>query len=408
MGTEHFILILAAEALVVCVFVSGLILLKNHNLLKLIKQLRARLQTSRESLRENMSQPSPPQIPYDERLDEQLADTIDYHHSLGSPQDIALDLDPDSPQDRRTAALRHAFLIAEKEATASGEHVNWNFLAGRYEQLISFHQDYAPEPTAHLQEDLNQAEHELQQARKRIDNLARFKTMYLELEERWERCKDKADGHYNELQSLAEKTEQPDNFRQLLDQYHSSYQDIDGFIENGSKGPEKNAPGAPADQQHELRRLRSMAADQHRIIRELQDKLSASSAVEEKAVIVESLQNELMKQARFLQESDTCIQLMEDELASANRQLTQLRDRANQAAPLKTEIKGLKEASETKEQIIGSLQQEVRRLNRKLKLAQETPPEDNQELRALRKGLSTLQAEYNELEEKFLSLKLKE
>lgn len=408
MGTEHFIVILAAEALLACIFVIGLVLLKYRRLQKLIAQLRARLHTLSERQRENLAKP-PPQIPYGERLDEQIGATVDYHRSLGSSRDIALDLAHAPPSNRRTAALRHAFLLAEKEATANNDDTNWTALTDRYEQLLPLRRARAPEQAtgAQLQEDLDQVESELQQARKRIANLERFKTMYLELEERWERCKVKANGHYSALQSMALKTGQSDGFNDLLEQYHSSYQDVD-TVPQDDQASSDTAGGAPSDQLHELHRLRSMTADQHRIISELQDRLTASSVVEEKAVIVNSLQNELSKQARFLRESETCIQLMEDELANANRQLVQLRERANQTAPLITEIKSLRETGETKDQIIGSLQQEIRRLSKELKNAEQSPPDDKQEVRGLRKELSALQSNYNDLEEKFLSLKLKD
>lgn len=411
MGTSHFILIFVAEALAVCLFIIGLVLLKNRKLRNLITQLQARLKELAANQKNAViPPPAPPQpeLSYSDRLDEQLAATKEHHDSLDSHQDIALDLDPDSPLARRTAALRYALLVAEREATADAQ-TNWEILASRYQQLLSFNEDYAPQTDAtdtQPQEDLDQIKDELQQAKKRITNLERFKAMYFELEELWEKCKDKADEHYNELRSMAAKTEQPEDFTSLLEQYHSSYAEFGETLEAGGQ---ESAVGAPADSQlHELRRLRSVAADQHRIISELQHQLNTSSAAEEKAVIVESLQIELSKQARFLKESETCIQLMEDELASANNQLLQLRDKANRAAQLKSEVNRLKKASDDHEKTVESLQQENRRLAKKIKLAQEAPPEDNQEARALRKQVNALQSKYNDLEEKFLNLKLKE
>ena len=412
MGKINFTLILAAEALIVCLFLTILLLLKNRHLKHLIAKLKAQLKELAARLK-NLAQPTqtqaPPETPYRERLDEQLANTKDYHVSLGTRQDIALDLDPDSPLPRRTAAIRHAFLIAEKEATANEPAVNWDFLASRYQQLLAFNEDYAPQLNEGLEEDLAQTQEELEQAKKRISNLERFKQMYFELEERWNKCKNKADEHYSELQILADKSEQPEDFRSLLEQYHSSYGDIGDMIERGTgESPLPDHHASPDSQLHELRRLRSVAADQHRIISELQQQLSSTTFAEQQAVVVESLQTELTKQARFLKESETCIQLMEDELANANRELEQLRARASQAAAFKNAMKDLQEAAETHEQIVGSLKQENRRLAKKLKLTQDAPPEDSQENRALRKELTTLQGKYNDLEEKFLNLKLKE
>lgn len=411
MDVNNVILIVAAEIAVACLFVTVLVFLKNRRLRKLVNQLKARMKETEASNKGIDHSPPPlPAIrdtPYTERLDQQLLDTKEHHYNLGNHQDISLDLDPDAPLPRRTAALRYAFLIAEKEATA-GEQVNWEFLANRYQQLLSFNEDYAPESSEQLRERLTQIQEELQQAKKRINNLERFKAMYFELEERWEKCKDTADVHYSELKNMAANSEQPDDFCSLLEQYHASYADLGVMIETGVQEAQAD-PEIPAESQlHELRRLRSVAAEQHLIISELQSQLSGSFSSEEQVVVVESLKTELTKQARYLQESETCIRLMEDELATANRQLEQLRDRANQATQLKAQTKELQDKVETHDQMMSSLKQENRHLTKKLKVAQEAPPEDNEEIRGLRKEINALQSRYNDLEEKFLNLKLKE
>lgn len=412
MGTSNFILISLVEALIVCLFATVLIFIRNRQLRKRIKQLRTRLQEAKEPSKDTGESATPTalDISYQERLNQQIENTKEHHFDLGTRQDIALDLDPDAPLPRRTAALRHAFLIAEKEATAIDEQINWDLLASRYQQLLSFNADYAPEPDEHLQEDLTQARDELQQAQKRINNLERFKAMYFDLEELWEKCRDKADVHYSELKSMAAKSEQPEDFHSILEQYHASYAEIGVNIEHGVQDATAAAnPEAPASGHlHELRRLRTVAAEQHQIISELQSQLNSGTNSEQQLVVVEDLKTELTKQSRYLQESETCIRLIEDELATANRELEQIRKRANQAAELKVQVKELQDSAERNDQIVTSLKQENRRLAKKLKMAQEAPPEDSQEARGLRKELTALQGKYNDLEEKFLNLKLKE
>jgi predicted DNA-binding ArsR family transcriptional regulator len=412
MGTNNFTLILLLEALFVCLFVTSLLLIKNRQLSKLIKKLKTRIaEMSQKTPTSDSSAPSAAsiaEISYSERLNQQLETTKDYHFSLGSRQDIALDLDPDAPLSRRTAALRHAFLIAEKEATRIPEETNWDFLSSRYQQLLSYNEDYANEPDTGLKEDLAQAKIDIENAKKRINNLERFKTMYFELEARWEKCKQQANEYYSDLTTMASKAERPDDFRSTLDQYHASYSEIGATISKSLKDlPDPEFETSSESQLHEIRRLRSVAAEQHAIIGELQIKLEASTSTEEQTTIVSSLKAELNKQARYMQESETCIQLMEDELAAANRELEQLRNRVSQLTMLKTQIKELQDGALNNEQIVASLKQENRRLAKKLKLTQSAPPEDNPENRALRKEVAMLQSKYNDLEEKFLNLKLK-
>lgn len=412
MGTTSFILIIVLEALALCLFLLAILVVKNRKLRKLIAKLQNRLHDVALQYKKTRQQPPPPPTPaietYNDKLNTQIEATRDYHYSLGTRQDIALDLDPDAPLPRRTAAIRHAFLIAEKEATANSDKTNWDFLASRYRQILAFHEDYEPTPDAGKEEEVNQLKDELNQAKRRINNLERFKGMYIELEERWDRCKDKANEHYIELKNIAEQSGQKESFENLLDKYQASYADLGAIIERGFQDSVSTMGENPEEHLQEIRRLRGVAADQHKIITELQGQLASAGNSEEKTKIVAGLQNELQKQARFLQESETCIKLMEDELANNKQEMRLLAERLAQLPRLKNQLKELETTVSMHEQVVDSLKQENRRLAKKLKLTQEAPPEDNQEAKTLRKELTNLQAKYNDLEEKFLNLKLKE
>lgn len=414
MGSENFILICSIEVIAVLLFIIAILFMKNKKLQRLMNKLQTKMGAMKEKLKsakkpaEAIPEPTQPQESYRDKLTQQLGITKEHHYDLGSRQDISLDLDPDSPLTRRTAALRHAFLIAEKEASSDAtDEINWDLLATRYQQLLSYNEDYAStDDNDTSQEQLEQ----LEQAQKRIKNLERFKDMYFELEEKWSKCKNEADNHYTELKTIAANSDQQDNFNKVLDTYQATYQDIDSLIENGvSTVDEALVASTTGDtQSHELSRLRSVAADQHLIITDLQSQLSNASNAEEQLQIMGTMQEELQKQTRFLQESETCIQLMDNELTTANRELEQLRSKLKDIPQLKAALKELKDTSGSHQQITDSLKQENRRLAKKLKLALEAPKEDNQDTRQLRKELSALQANYNDLEERFLDLKLKD
>lgn len=80
---------------------------------------------------------------YGDHLAQQVELTKDHHATLGKNQNIALDLDPETPLNRRTAALRHALLIAEIEATAQDENTpDWDRLGARYKNIWAFQDDY--------------------------------------------------------------------------------------------------------------------------------------------------------------------------------------------------------------------------------------------------------------------------
>ncbi|HRH76880.1 MAG TPA: hypothetical protein PK129_05980, partial [Cellvibrionaceae bacterium] len=162
------------------------------------------------------------------------------------------------------------------------------------------------------------------------------------------------------------------------------------------------------EQSHkEIIRLRNVTVDQHRTINELQEKLSRATNEEQRANVIKDLQTELQKQSRYMQESETCIKLMEEELRNANKEIEQLRVRAAQVGQFRTRLKELQSAEEANQHIIQSLKQDNRRLNQKIKTISEAAPEDNNETRALRRELTTFKAKYAELEERYLDLKLK-
>lgn len=417
MGTNNLILILAAEAFAFCLFVIALLVWKCRKLIASNRELAERLADSaQERVRPAKAevpapeQPLPPMTTEEEKLyvdylDTQLEQTQDYHDQLEAPHDIVLDLDPDTPFSRRATALRYAFLLAEKEAVAEDpESVNWSALQARYRQLLDFHEDYQPPEAS---EELVKLQDALDEANQRIADLERYEALYDALEEKWGTCKSQADEHYAELRNLTEQSENKETLEKLLDNYRNSYRDLDELM--GQDPLETPIPEQPADQVQELQRLRTVTADQHRIIQKLQGKLSSASSNEEKTTLINELQGELQKRVRYLQESETCVKLMEDELASANKQLHRLRNKASQVAELKMALQELRGSAETRMQVVDSLKSENRKLNLKLQKAlKESPASNETEAGILRKELAVLQERYSSLEEKFLNSKMKE
>lgn len=413
---SHLYLIIALEAIAICTFVIFFLLVQNRKLRRLRNKpkppdtpLKQEASLSETGLSGHLTQLQT----YGDQLAQQIELTKQHHSTLGENLNIALDLDPEAPPARRTAALRHAILIAETDALAQDESVpDWERLGARYQRIWDFQEDYHPKQHQESQEngELMELKENLHQAQKRINNLERFKVMYLELDQRWQACKGQADEHYSELRNLAADSNNADNLHKALENYHAIYNDIGEIIEQGADiGMNSDADEEQASQTHlqEIRRLREVATNQHRIITELQTKLSGDSSDKPHNPILDGLQNELHKQTRFLKESETCIQLMEDELDTAKRELLQLRSRLQDFPKINSQVKTLQARSDQQEELIEKLQSDNRRLSRQLQQAQQAPPEDNQDLRKLRKELAEMQSKYNELEEQFLDMKLK-
>ena len=406
METSSLTLVLTLEALAVAIVAIVVLGLQNHKMRALAQKLQARMHELVDDLKKARSEPkAPPPKPenYVHFVNQQIELTKKHHFALRGGQDIALDIDPEVPLPRRTAALRHAMLIAEKEANSQLiDKVNWDLLAARYQQLLDFNKDYDTPANANNDE-LESLREELNTTRKRVTNLEKFKSLYFDLEKNWRESKGKATEYYNEMTSLISEGRPSEDFTGLLENYHAAYTGFNEQIEAGI-----NTGNMQYDEKthQEIVRLRNVTVDQHRIINDLQYKLSNAVTEEQRTTVIKDLQTELQKQARYLQESETCIKLMEDELKNANKELDQLRTRSNQVAQVRTKMKEMQTSLESNERIIQSLKQDNRRLNQKIKTMSEAAPEDNGEARNLRRELTSLKTKYAELEERYLDLKL--
>jgi len=415
MQVSNLILIAAAELaallLVACIF----LLVQNRSLRYAVRKLQSRvkklvsdLKLARSEAKAAKNAPPKATTDYKHFLNIHINKVRDHHETLGANRDIVLDIDPETPLPRRAAALRYAVLMAEKEATGHQKHDNsdWKLLQHKYEQLFRYYDAYAeaePEPDESTLEALND---ELQSAKKRINNLERFKALYFDLEEKWESCRDNASTHIEEITRLTADTENAKEVENVLQAYNESYKELGQLIENGVDG-QSIAESSAADRSGEIQHLRAVAADQHRIITELQRKLEQASSEEEKEEVVHELQGELQKQIRFVQESETCIQLMEDELNNANKEMEQLRSRLRALPQIKKDLMELRDQNDDYELQVHALKSENRRLMGKLKELNGAPKKaDNGEVKKVKKALAASEARYAELEEKFLNLKM--
>ncbi len=408
----------AAVLLVFCV----ILLVQNRSLRGLVKKLQARLAQMVEDLKRAKAAPPKPATPekaitcksFLDYVDEHIDITRDHHSSLDPDRDIVLDLAPDTDLPRRAASLRYAMLLAEKEAIQSAmdqsENINWSLLRAKYQQIFDFYEDYLPEPEEGADSsEVDALNQELTNAKKRINNLEKFKALYFDLEEQWEASKKQAKAHFDDLSAMASEIESGEKFESALESYHAAYNNIDGLIQQGIGDPETIIETVKITDQEtagELRQLRIVASDQHKIITQLQDKLDNANTDEERQQIVEGLKGELDKQKRFMQESETCIQLMEDELNNAHRELDQLKGRLKALPTIKTQMQDLRKQKDEYELKVYALTSENRKMKKQMKEDKGGVVVDGGEAAKLKKELGDLETRYANLEEKYLDLKL--
>ncbi|HEX7763744.1 MAG TPA: hypothetical protein VF433_09045, partial [Cellvibrio sp.] len=288
---------------------------------KIMRQQQQKLREFIEAIEQGGAPPAAPAKPYKQFIYEQLEFTQDRFNLLAPRSDIAGIQPNDVPLNQRIVALRYAFLRAEELGTTAvqGSEGYWDIFQQTLEPLLQVAQN-TPDNSE-----------ELDIYKKRIENLEKFKKLFFDLEKRWDEAQANAKVHYNELYAMADGMAEKERYEYLLSQYSDSYKDINQHIYSTSAA----ISGQPIENKtiniirqdpraaEEIMKLRNVAADQYRVINNLQRKLEEAVTAEEKDQLIKELDQQLQRQIRFVQESDTCVQLLEEELTRANEKLQQ-------------------------------------------------------------------------------------
>ncbi len=457
MPDSNIFLYITGELAVLLLVISIFLLFHINSLKKLIRKLEEKILNLRQSIGKSRNETknalkklaAKQKIKlkkYLNYLDEEITQTRDHHQSLNPDRDIVLDINPDTPIERQVTSLRHAFLIAEKEARYAGgeDESSWDVLQSKLQQIIHFYE--SAEPTDIVEDEPEpdvdaSADNELiANYKKRIENLERFKKLFFDMEGKWEAAKQQADEYYAQLMTMGKDLGAGEDFDVVLERYSKAFDEVGGLLGEASEGEagegdavkeivrvveingrKENSGKIVVANQEEMHRLRDMAVDQHKVITELKKKLYAAASEKEQQEVVEELSTQLDKQQRYLEEAETCTRLIEDELSRSMQENEELR------AKLKSEEGGLDTAEVEKlENLVGDLTKESKAMlstiasleqdNQALKQQIESSADnDSQEkvnrltksLNDMQQELLNLQTQHIELEERYLELKMK-
>lgn len=353
-----------------------------------------------------------PAKPYKQFIYEQLEFTQDRFNLLAPRSDIAGIQPSDVALNQRIVALRYAFLRAEELGTTAvqGSEGYWDIFQQTLEPLLQA----APEALD------DEGGEELETYKKRVENLEKFKKLFFDLEKRWGEAQATAHEHYNELYAMADGVADKERYEYLLGQYSDSYNGMNEYINSTNAA----ITGRPAENKtiniirqdpraaEEIMKLRNVAADQYRVISNLQRKLEEAVTAEEKDLVIKELEQQLQRQIRFVQESDTCVQLLEEELTKANEKIAIQEGQIDTDHHLEEENQRIKETLHSFTHESKSLLENIEELekeNNQLKNTSQTPDKEinKQPDEHFHKELVDLRREYAELEAKYLELKFK-
>lgn len=412
MQVPTLILVVAIETYIALLIAAFLLVVYAFKQRKLIRRQQTKLRELIDTINSTHAPAIPPGKTYKQQIEEQLQITRDRFELVAPRQELDNFEHGDQPSNQRIVALRYAFLNAEEKATGEvpGSEGYWNVFRDALEPLLQLNSD----TTASDNE-------ELELYKKRVENLEKFKSLFFDLEKRWNEAQANAEGYYNELSAMADSVADRERYEMLLGQYRGSYNDITHYIHTTNSA----LSGAPVENKtiniirqdpraaEEIMKLRNVAADQYRVINNLQRQLEIAVTAEEKEQAIRDLEQQLQRQIRFVQESDTCIQVLEEELNKAHMQIAEQAKLLGKDQELIEENLRIKETlhnftQESKSLLVNI--EDLERENDQLKTNLEHVPASSQNPENFQKvqdELSDLRKQYTELEEKYLELKFK-
>lgn len=361
----------------------------------------------------------PPVTPksYKQFLNDALDITQSHFDTIAPGQDITSSELTQLPLEQQVAALRYAFLRAEELGTTEppGSDGYWELFRQTLEPLLA--------PASANSEDSSSLQEELDTYKKRVENLEKFKKLFFDLEAQWQNAQTSAQDYYKQLSLMADDVADKDHYITVLDNYHNAYQGFDSHFIHTSQSLEEprtiNIIRQDPRAAEEIIKLRNVAADQYRVINNLQRKLEEAKSDQEKALVVQELEQQLQRQMRFVQESDTCIQLLEEELANANEKIAKQEQQIESDHTITEENQRIKETLqsftlESKDLLkdLDTLEVENENLRSNLEqLGKQAATDETGDTKAMLKQIQTdfasLQKQYADLEERYLALKLK-
>lgn len=424
MQVPNALIFAAIEIIIVLLIGILFFFLHAHKLKSLVRRQQEKLLELLKSQRQVTAEPAKPSVApvvatknYKSYLNEEL-DATAAEFAVHSPDgDIALELPPDSSLIQRILALRYAFLRSEELGTTEqkGTPEYWSIFLQALEPLL------ANQIATQASSDSNE---ELETAKKRIENLEKFKRLFFDMEKQWETAQANAQDYYAQLLALSEGVQDRAAFNNVLESYHGVYDGIHNnftqILENPDTVNHKTINITRQDPRaaEEIIKLRNVAADQHRIINNLQRKLIDANTSEEKELIIQELQQQLQRQIRFVQESEACIQLLEDELAKAHEEISLQEKTLDETSALSEENRQIKEALhsftlESKDLLSSINDLELENVSLKQMNPSAAPSATKasggggqSDTTLLQTELNDLKKQYAELEEKYLELKL--
>ncbi len=407
MQVSSTLLIIAAELYLLLLIGVLVLFLYSRKQKKIIHRQQQKLLDVIKEIRTAKSQPIKPVIEkgYKFHINQQLEATQKRYSNISPDTDISAIQPSDASAEQQILALRYAFLRSEELGTTedTGSDKYWNIFQQTLEPL--------------LKQSNTELTDELDIYKKRVENLEKFKKLFFELEAQWNSAQNNSEQYHAQLLAMSDQMQDPDAYALLLQHYQDALGQFSQAVQQTSSLADDqgsktiNIIRQDPRAAEEIVKLRNVAADQYRVINNLQRKLEEATSNEEKSLVIHELEQQLQRQIRFVQESDTCVQLLEDELIKANEKIVQQEQLIDNVQKIDEENSEIKD-------VLHNFTMESRDLLANIESLEEENQQLKEQLAALsgkinpasadtQHALVQLQKQYAELEERYLALKLK-
>lgn len=427
--TELLILAATQLALVIACVITGLILYT----LKLKAKLRGNDSPAptEDTTSEDASQEDQSLQPwqYEEFLNEEIEKTKQLYHMFagheGEPN-VSANMAPKI----QAIGIRFQYLLAERNALKASLELK-DYWQNLEEPIIKLAKSLTPEQIEPendiVQEELDMLENALREAESKNSELKHYKTAFLDLQKKWNNACPNQNAIHQQLKAMTAEADNKEALHTQLDGYHQYFTDAGSIFaeENSAQTP----PPATGDKNYDqnLNNLHNITLEQSRTIAKLKgeiEKMKNAPGVDIKQIENYTAHTERLE--AMLNESSTCIELLETELEASQDTVKGLMERLEEedtgvqrndmqmiieqfTNDSQNMMNTLQMLEEENEQLRSSIEQPAspdelsEAANDTISLSQGSE-ELKDQLKAKTEDLLNLQTEFNDLEQRYLAL----
>ena len=312
--------------------------------------------------------------------------------------------DASNPIDLSTAATQmHLLLLEMLHASVlknDPTDFDWEALESKLKEIIPAPAPLNNENDIQLQAEIKQLKSQLAFETDRVSNLEEFKEMFASMQKKWQEAREQNLEYYKQLCELPNTSDNESEKVALLNQYNSSYEDVDELIENLI--PIK------------LEKIEISTHEMEELNRNIED---SRAKIEAQQATIENLN-------KLIRESENYVAITRHELEKTEAQIKELEEALEKSDEMTKEMEAMQKiinrfAIESRDMLVSLqiLEQENSDIRSKLNQAQAdsragtsqdtsgpAPTDSNQDFEELQKDYMNLEKSYTSITKQIFTL----